>query len=349
MKIAFVVHDFLQGIGHGRYCIELARRFSRQHDVHVLAHTFEANLNFPFQRHFVPAWRATALTSVMTFPKNAQNILDRQEFDLVHAQGFACRRANVVTAHVCNAAHYARSPAKSLLKKLFPALVIPRERAFFRDSGAQQNIAVSKVVQAELACEYGVDSSVVYHGVDATQFTPDARTRANRWLFVGEASKGLEKSILALTEFPNAHLTVISRSKLRSFKDLAKTRGLSQRIDFRGPATEIASAYRESEIFVYPSDYDAFGMVVAEAMASGLSVVVSKDIGAAEWIHDGENGFLCNPADLSSIVSQIFRASNAPGVGKNARETAMKYSWDSCAENTMAIYQRAISSKRHKR
>jgi UDP-glucose:(heptosyl)LPS alpha-1,3-glucosyltransferase len=339
MKIAFVVHDFLEGIGHGRYCIELARRFSRDHEIHAFANTFESTLDFRFQRHFVRASRATALTSVLTFASIAQKILDREHFDIVHAQGFACHRADIITAHVCNAARYKRDPAKTAHKKIFPRLVIPRERAFYKTAGAHEIIAVSKVIQTELRTEYGAASSVIYHGVDCAKFSPAPRTNKDQWLFAGEATKGLAETIGALAEFPNAHLTVVSRSDLSKF-------ATSDRITFRGAVSDLPAIYREADLFVYPSKYDAFGLVVAEAMASGLPVIVGKDIGAAEWIVDGENGFLCDPSDLKSIVAAIRRATVSAEVGKKGRAAVLTHTWDRCAKETMALYERAISSKR---
>jgi UDP-glucose:(heptosyl)LPS alpha-1,3-glucosyltransferase len=346
MKIAFVVHDFLQGTGHGRYCIELAKRFAEKHEVHILANTFEPNLDFPFHKHFAPAWRSVALTSVLTFPKAAEKLLTRESFNIIHAQGYACHRANVITAHICNAARYARTPAKGLIKKLFPMFVIPRERAFYQHSGALEVIAISKVIQRELSKEYQVGSSVVYHGVDTAQFNSIARSPTNTWLFVGEAVKGLAQAILALTHFPMAQLVVVSKSDCGKFKALARELTVADRISFRGATPDMPRIYQEADLFIYPSEYDAFGMVVAEAMASGLPVIIGKNIGAAEWIRDGENGFLCDPNDLNSIVSQIRRAEKCPVVREQARATALAHTWDACAEQTLKIYERAISSKR---
>ena len=342
MKIAFVVHDFLETVGHGRYCIELARRFSREHEIHIVANTFQESLNFPFRKHFVSAWRKTSLTSVLTFPKNAQRILDAENFDIIHAQGFACHRADIITAHVCNAARHRLDPPKTVFKKIFPHFVIPRETAFYKTSAAIEIIAVSKVIQKELALEYGLNSNLVYHGIDSQKFLPSHHRGNNHWLFAGESAKGLDETIRALAEFADARLTVVSRSDLSKFPR-------SKRITLRGPVLDMPSIYRDADLFIYPSNYDAFGLVVAEAMATALPVVVGKDIGVAEWIVDGENGFLCDPRNLQSIVTAVQRATNNQIAGQNARATILNYTWDLCAENTMVIYQRAISSKRAKR
>jgi UDP-glucose:(heptosyl)LPS alpha-1,3-glucosyltransferase len=112
--------------------------------------------------------------------------------------------------------------------------------------------------------------------------------------------------------------------------------------------------YQSCDLFIYPSEYDAFGLVVGEAMACGLPVVIGKEIGAAEWINDGVNGFLCNPHDLNSIAAQVTQIEKLSSeelhrVKIAARATALEHIWDQCAERTLEIYQRAIASKRTKR
>ena len=78
MKIALVVHDFDLNFGHGRYAVELARRLAPRHDVHVYANRFAVPLaaNFTFQK--VPAWRRTSLSTVLTFIRPAEKLLQHQ-------------------------------------------------------------------------------------------------------------------------------------------------------------------------------------------------------------------------------------------------------------------------------
>lgn len=354
MKIAFVVHDFLLGTGHGRYCIELACRFARTHELHVIANTFQNGLDFPFQKHFVPAWRTTALTSVLTFPGGADKIISNQHFDIVHAQGYSCPHADVVTAHICNSARYRRSPARRLRDRLFPFFVLPRERAFYRNATGSQIISVSKIIQKELQEEYGAASTVIYHGVDAKTFSPASKSPQNKWLFVGEAVKGLSQCIAALEHFPNAHLEVVSRSEISTYKSAAKNHGVLNRIAFRGPKSDLLPYYQQAGLFLYPSEYDSFGMVVAEAMACALPVIAGQNIGAAEWIMHGQNGFLCDSSDLNSITAQISHVERLSilelvKLRQSARATSLQHTWDHCAEQTMSVYDRAISSKRMKK
>jgi glycosyltransferase involved in cell wall biosynthesis len=365
MKIALVVHDFLKGVGHGRYCIELARRFSREHEIFVFANRFESNWDFAFETRYVPAWRTTAVTSVLSFIGKAERMLREEKFDIIHAQGLCCRRADVITAHVCNAARYRVAPPRTFKERIFPDLVIPRERAFYAPANAPAIIAVSDVVKRELETEYGCSRvSVIYHGVDANEFVPvtsekkiERRNQLNLpphkwiWMFAGEAAKGLEKTIAALSEFPEARLVVVSRSSMSEFARQARALGVFDRISFVGATERMAEVYQAADVFVYPSRYDTFGMVVAEAMASGLPAVIGKDIGAAEWIRDGENGFVARPDEIAKKLREIAGKPKdvIDGIGRQARATALTHTWNECAAQTLEIYQRAIAIKRKSR
>jgi UDP-glucose:(heptosyl)LPS alpha-1,3-glucosyltransferase len=359
MKIALVVHDFDRRVGHGRYSFEVARHVALAHEVHVWANRFEPSPPPNVFYHPVPAWRATALASVLTFLVAAEPRLRRHAFDLVHAQGLTCWSADLITAHVCNEARRRADPPARWRQRLFPLLVCPLERRFYRQQRARALIAVSGVVAREIQECYGWcrPSYVVHHGTDLAHFQPlaDAGRRATlrahfgvpagawTWLFVGEAVKGLAAAMAALPAFPAAHLLVVSRSDPARFQRLAVVLGIGSRFVFHGPTDNAALAYQAADVLVYPSNYDAFGLVVAEAMACALPVVVGQRIGAAEWIDSGRNGLLCDPRDLSSLKAQLHRLATEPSLarrlGAAARETVEQHSWDVCAARTLAIYE----------
>jgi UDP-glucose:(heptosyl)LPS alpha-1,3-glucosyltransferase len=197
----------------------------------------------------------------------------------------------------------------------------------------------------------------VYHGTDVTHFHPPAddadrrRVRARYglggpgwiWLFVGEAIKGLEHVIAQLRHFPEAKLLVVSRSDSTTAEGLAAELGVAERVIFHGPIDDPADVYRAADIFVYPSEYDAFGLVVGEAMASALPVVVGRGVGAAEWITHKENGLLCDPGHAASLRQQLrwlyADPARAARLGCAARETVKEYSWDACAAATLKVYE----------
>jgi UDP-glucose:(heptosyl)LPS alpha-1,3-glucosyltransferase len=88
-------------------------------------------------------------------------------------------------------------------------------------------------------------------------------------------------------------------------------------------------------------------MVVSEAMASGLPVIVSREAGAAELIQDGVNGLLLQ--DLSSeqelarhMGDLVANRRRAADLGILARKTAETLSWDTVACQTMCAYRELL-------
>lgn len=86
------------------------------------------------------------------------------------------------------------------------------------------------------------------------------------------------------------------------------------------------NVYAKSSVFVHPSLADGFGYVVAEAMASGIPVIVTQNTGAADLIVDGENGYIVPAGDGGAICERLRHLADNPGLvremGRAARATA---------------------------
>ena len=147
---------------------------------------------------------------------------------------------------------------------------------------------------------------MIYNGVDTDRFTPaNARFRSEirqRYqipaaavvaLFVGEyRRKGLATIVEALGRLGDkrVHLLAVGKGDLLHYQALAASAGISAQATFAGPAQGIEQVFGAADFFVFPTYYEPFGMVITEAMASGLPVITSRSAGAAEMITEGENG-----------------------------------------------------------
>ena len=87
-----------------------------------------------------------------------------------------------------------------------------------------------------------------------------------------------------------------------------------------------AEVYGKSNVLVHPSLADGFGFVVAEAMASGIPVIVTSSTGASDLIVDGHNGYIVPPGDSDAIRDRLAHLATHPSLvsemGHAARETA---------------------------
>jgi len=358
-QIALVVHDFSPGFGQGRYCVELARRLAPLHDIHIYANHFGVPCEPSWTYQRIPAWRRSALLTILTFLAQSSRRIQPWRFDLVHAQGLTCWRADVITAHVCNAARVEKDALRSPRERLFDTLAGQLEMEFYRRNLNAHWIAVSQQTARELETSHlpAHPVEVIYHGVDTDQFRPaieSAHKRALRenlglptnrwlWLFVGEASKGLLPTMQALKKFPQATLLVISRSSATDWLAKADNLGVLSQVLWPGPQASMAAFYQAADVFVYPSRYDAFGMVVAEAMSAGLPVIVNQGIGAAEWVQHGENGLRGDFSQSTALLAALQQLAALPDrgvhLGENARLTARGHTWQRCAEATLKVYE----------
>ena len=127
--------------------------------------------------------------------------------------------------------------------------------------------------------------------------------------------------------------------------------GLSEDTVFTGHIlnTELLDGlYGAASLFVFPSDYDTYAMVVREAANAGTASVCLKNSAAAEDIVDGENGWLCG-SEAHDLCEVMTRAVENPArlkeVGINAMHT-LPQSWDSIIDRALERYQILIDMKR---
>jgi UDP-glucose:(heptosyl)LPS alpha-1,3-glucosyltransferase len=373
MRIAYVVHDYHRKGGHSRYVAELAMRFSREHEVHVFANCVEPEPGVRIHFHHIPALRMSALMSVLSFQLGALGRV-RGDFDIVHAQGMCGWRYDVLTAHICNRAWYRARRAhgmavgwrERLSDRVFDGIVTPLEALLYRTSRDRWVIAISDVTRRNLAECYGrrERTAVIHHGVDAALFQPAARAQ-NRTvmrrelgydetdfvaLYVGSLQKGAAFALQALRHAPRVKLLGVSPTPPKPYLAAADRAGLRGRVQFRPATDAIEQYYAAADAFVYPSPYDAFGMVITEAMAAGLPVVTSRAAGAAELIAHGREGLLLDdPADAREIAGHLNRLVEdrdlCRELGEAARLRVEAQCWDRVAAETMAVYRRALAER----
>src|SRR5262249_15354646 len=80
------------------------------------------------------------------------------------------------------------------------------------------------------------------------------------------------------------------------------------------------NVYAKSSVFVQPSLSDGFGYTVAEAMASGIPVIVTETTGAAEMVSDGENGYVIPSRDSGAIAERLRYLAVNPGLVRRMGE-----------------------------
>jgi glycosyltransferase involved in cell wall biosynthesis len=202
---------------------------------------------------------------------------------------------------------------------------------------------------------------LMQRGVDTNQFSPQHRTRALddttlRLGYVGRLS--VEKNVALLTRIERELLAL----GITNFRFLivghgaeeASLRSALKQADFAGVlrGADLARAYADMDIFLFPSHTDTFGNVVLEALSSGVPAIVTPSGGPKYIVHDlerhpqhKETGFI-TPDDgfTQAIVTLANDSGRLACMRIAARDYAITCSWDAVFERVYTGYQDALAS-----
>lgn len=370
-RFVLISHQFSQNDGQGRVNYEVALRALRcGHHVTILAtHCAEEILTHSRAVH-VPVNNVglpTAILRNLAFARITARWLrqHRADYDLVLANGFITwEKCDVNVAHFVHSA-WANNPSfpfrtlkpYSLYQRLYTALNARWEKPAF--CHAARVIAVSDVIADELA-SIGVPPeriTTIPNGVDTGQFRPGPPERHTfalpedslLALFAGDIKvprKNLESVLRAMQLVPEMRLAVAGATEGSPYPALASRLGLDDRVYFLGKVDRIAELMRSVDIFVFPSRYEPFGLVVTEAMASGIPVIVSACAGAAVCVGGG-GIVLENPNDFKALARSIedlaANSEKRRRMGTEGRSRALEMQWSTMADAYLRVFEEVCS------
>lgn len=376
MKILLITRKFGRSGGIARYTWELTKRFLPKHEVKILTSAYDVsikNLNI-YQRQFkdYPLYLSPILNTIKT-SQYVDKIKNTFDIDLIVSNRYESYNADIITMHNCHKAWINRLKKLDMKQKIktwlnpWNYIVDSLEKKAF--SHAEMIITVSNMVKRELLRYYPLSPGkikVIRNGVDIDTFKPNAAKgkkirdkygisqKETLLLFVGGAfkRKGLELLIKAIPKIQDSSikLLVVGGGPTSFYSQLTKNLEVENKIIFAGFVSAIEDYYQAADIFILPSLYDPFPLTVLEAMASGIPVITSNNVGVAEIITNEKNGILIKekltPQAIANKVN--FLLSN-PEVMKNisqyARNIAKKYSWDKVANRTLNVYKQVLKKK----
>lgn len=150
-------------------------------------------------------------------------------------------------------------------------------------------------------------------GLDISAYRPVLGKRADPYaLFLGrvEQEKRIEELLFALAMFPEGSLRAViagSGDDQGRLEKIARDKGIAHRVEFRGHVDDdtLRTLLSEAAVFVMPSIAELQSIATMEAMASGLPVVAANAMALPHLVHDGDNGFLYEPRDITGLASRI--------------------------------------------
>jgi glycosyltransferase involved in cell wall biosynthesis len=367
MKLAIVTHNVLRGDGQGRVLYELTSHALKQGcEVMLVADRVDqAVIDAGAQWTPVhPIVGRPLLLKVWDFARRADRLVPalQDRGYLVVGNGFTLRRPHDVSiAHMVHAAWTATarlagpvSPWRRWYQDLYTRKNVVWEKQAY--DAAKRVIAVSSQIRQSLL-DIGLPADrvdVVLNGVDIEEFHPGTEDRSALSLptdvplaiFVGDLRsprKNLQTMLKTLPGLPGVHLAVIGGLEGSPFPALAAELGLSDRVHFLGRRTDVARLMRASDFCLFPSYSDAFGLVILEAMASGLPVLASSTAGASELVSEA-CGRVIAPDDEQAwkraMADLAANPSRRRSMGIAARAIAENHSFTHMAGQYLELFGR---------
>jgi phosphatidylinositol alpha 1,6-mannosyltransferase len=198
------------------------------------------------------------------------------------------------------------------------------------------------------------EARMMIRGVDTDKFSPDRRTVSDgifRFGFVGRLRA--EKNVRLLAELEkrliekgktNFRFLIIGNGNEREWleKNLRNA-------EFTGflDGEQLAEGYANMDVFVFPSDTDAFGNVVQEANASGVPSLVTDQGGPKFIVRPDKTGFIAKNLDdfVKFSLELMDNPEKLAQMKQNSREFALSRSWEAVFESVYDAYQAAIDAQ----
>jgi glycosyltransferase involved in cell wall biosynthesis len=296
---------------------------------------------------------------------------------VLNTENTALVPADLAYSHYCHSAYRRRrvlsnqSALRNVYCRAFDALNTLTEQVIYRRM-SRAVVAVSELHRQELVREAHVPAErvhVVHNGVDTAEFTPPGSeaeraglraafglpSDARLLLFAGDLRsprKGLDTVLRALSTLPSdVQLVVAGEARRSPYPAVAQQAGLGARVHFVGFRRDLADVMRACDLFVLPTHYDPFGLVVLEAMACGLPPITTAKAGAAEVITSGVDGVVVDdPDDATTLAERIRELLDDPAgrraMSLAANRTAQRYDWPRVAaqveELLLGLSRRAL-------
>ncbi|HUR68345.1 MAG TPA: glycosyltransferase family 4 protein [Candidatus Thermoplasmatota archaeon] len=353
---------------------------SRGHD--VVVHTSDLFTEYPFSRRELPSLvngvrvvrhRARRLAGAWTIMPDMPRALREERAEVFHAHSYGYYHT-IATARAA-----ARAARPFVLTPHFHPPWSMEGGAGRRALRAAFDPTLGQYVVSRAARVIGVSSgeigvmqrharldaakvSIIPNGFHADRFrpTPDGRAFRDRYqlgdapvvLFAGRlaSNKGLPQLAEAWARVAPKHagarLVLAGEDQGWRAKLAAASR---EPLVFTGhlPDDLYRSALAAADLLVLPSEWEAFGIVLAEAAACGTPVVATRVGGAPDVVHDGVTGKLVEYGDVDALAEAMGALLSDPamrarmGAAGQARAFA-EYSWDAVVERTIALYDELL-------
>jgi glycosyltransferase involved in cell wall biosynthesis len=382
LRIAFAMINCNRRDGGARAVNEVAERFAREHEVHLFARKVEDLDLSRIHWRKMPGIPWPEVADFVTYHVLANFQIRPSSFDIIHSIGANAGAANVITIQNIQAAKRVFldqravsekiSFARKMTRQLYLTVTTRVEASMYgRRAGrrAPLFLPVSRGVMRDLLAHYDLGNALVRiipNAADVNCFKPATPAERDQWrrqngiresdkvaVFVGGEwrRKGLDLAIQAVGQLPQKDVKLLVLGKDAEqprFEILAMEAGIRDRVLFLGFRSDVAEAMAASDIFLFPSWYEAFSLATIEAAACGLPVLATKINGAEDFVVPGETGDFIehDPKQIAAVLAPLIEhAADRQRMGENARRAVeQNYTWDRVGKLTEEAYLEYLDS-----
>lgn len=369
IRVAVVIPKYGLIGGAESFVFEVTERLAEHKDfeIHVFANKWRQG-KAPITFHKVPIIPFPRWIRPISFAYFSKRSMQSDFFDIVHSHE-RIFEMDLLTFHGIPHEIWVKKTKKRSLSLFDRSTAWVEKKGMNQEKGAIV-LPVSSLVKDELLKLYNIPKSklhVIHPGVSLERFSSVNREdfryeiRQRHGLSLEDVvvlfvSMNFElkrldlllKSIAAMVDREkdnsNLKLMVVGKGDEKRFETMARNLGISNRVIFVGVTRDVEKYYLAADIFAMPSRFDTFGLVVLEAMAAGLPVIISHSVGARDLVEQGVNGFvLSNDPSISEIVTSLTMMMDREKrilMGKNGRRIALRYSWEKTAGRVADFYRR---------
>ncbi|MEK6899464.1 MAG: glycosyltransferase family 4 protein [Nanoarchaeota archaeon] len=340
MKIGFLITYFYPQTGGAESnCYFLARELAKNNEVHVFCSGEEDKDEIINGIHVHRSKELLRIKYYFALYPSLNQSINRFKLDILHVHGLGFIQHDITiknlksknpnlkvvcTPHGPFMALNKYNLLGSLFKTIYTPFIINSLRNYDKiiEVNPMQHIWMSK--------EYGIPKSkisFVPNGIPQESFkklnssvinnTRKKYGLENKFIisYVGRIQKykGLDQIVKILPEIakicPEVTFLAIGRDAEDTLrlKDLAKSLEVKDNVIFTGEVTESEklALLDISEIFIFPSEWEAFGIVLLEAMARSNALISSRTEGGRYLVQEGKNGFLFNYGDNKELSRKL--------------------------------------------
>jgi len=233
---------------------------------------------------------------------------------------------------------------------------------------SNQHVAISNYVRRHLQFEYGIESSVIYHGIQAPsqlqitnaqkqKIRKESNIPLNQFIVLYVGNMNRYKNIMTLVDAIPVALSIkkdlifilIGKGELQGdAEQKIMNLNISDKVIFMPYAEDLTPYYLSADLFILPSVNEMFGIVLLEAMSHGLPVISSQGGACPEVL--GDAGLLFNPyskTDLAHKICQIAdnNAERMMFIEKGLARVK-EFTWERAAREYEDIYEEIVGGKK---